>query len=630
MKNHPTSEAESREKIRTFIHADSNTACAELAAEVADLIRTRQKENKSAVLGLATGSTPVPFYKELIRLHQEENLSFANVVTFNLDEYYGLSPEHRESYHRFMRDQLFDHIDIPDENVHIPTGTVPADEVFGSCRQYEEAIEMAGGIDIQVLGIGRTGHIGFNEPGSTRDSRTRRITLDPVTRQDAAGDFLGEENVPRFAITMGVGTILSARRVVLMAWGENKAAVLARTVEGPVTDSVPASFLQEHADATFLIDEAASKELTRIKTPWLVGAVEWEPLRTRGAVIWLAGTLKEPILKLVDRGYNENGMSELLTEQGPAYNLNIRIFNEIQHTISGWPGGKPNADDTHRPERAAPFPKRVLIFSPEPHDAIASMAGTVNRLCEQGHEVLLINQTSGSLRVPDTEAIRFCHALLETASDQETNWTGQIAYAKGIIERLQAKGFNDIDPPEVRRLKALLLRGEALDAAAVCKLPPTCIRFLDLPFYDKGRYRRFELTDADVTLVRQVLEEVKPHQVYATGNLADPSTMQSLCFRTLSQALSNLKGASWLKDCRLWMYRGKEIPVQVAEIAMAVPMSPDQANLKNHSIHQFQSITETESNAVNQNREIAAQYDRLGMAEYEAIEAFERETISDL
>lgn len=621
------SEAESREKIRTVIHSDSSAACAELAQEVASLIRARAAEGKAAVLGLATGSTPVPFYKELIRLHRDEKLSFKNVVTFNLDEYYGLKPSHRESYNRFMREQLFDHIDIPEENIHLPSGTTPPDEIFEACRQYEEAIAEAGGLDIQILGIGRTGHIGFNEPGSTRDSRTRRITLDAVTRRDAASDFLGIENVPRFAITMGVGTILAAHRIVLIAWGENKARVIAQATEGPVTDSLPASYLQAHQNVSFLIDAPASKELTRVKCPWLVQSVTWTPALSRKAVTWLSGTLRKPILKLVDREYNENGMAELLTEQGPAYNLNIGIFNIIQHTITGWPGGKPNADDAHRPERAAPFPKRVVIFSPEPHDAIVALAGTIERLCDQGHDLRLVYQTSGSLRVPDKEAIRFCRALLDNASDLGDEWTEQAEYAKTMIAKLESKGSDDVELPEVRRLKALLLRGEARNAARACGVTEDRVTFLDLPFYDKGRYRQFQLTAEDVSRVRSILEETRPHQIYATGNLADPSAIQSLCFHALRAALAELGGRNGLSDCRLWLYRGSEEPVQAHEIEMAVPMSPDQVSLKTTAINQFQSLTENETKVVDRDRHVAEQYDRFGMAEYEAIEAFERAAI---
>ena len=449
-----TPESESREKIKTLIFPDSQAACALLASEVADLIRVRNLSGQNAVLGLATGSTPVPFYRELVRLHKEEGLSFKNVITFNLDEYYGLAPDHPESYHQFMRDQLFDHIDIPDENVHLPSGTVPLEEVYASCEAYERMIEEAGGIDLQILGIGRTGHIGFNEPGSTRDSRTRLLTLDRVTRQDAAADFLGVENVPRFAITMGVGTIMDARKVVLMAWGEAKAEITARAVEDEVTDAVSASFLQEHPDARFFIDKSAAAELTRVRRPWLVGQVKWTPREARRAVSWLSGKLAKPVLKLIDEDYNENGMADLLTEQGTSYELNIRVFNDLQHTISGWPGGKPDADDTHRPVRAKPYPKRVLVFSPEPHDAILGMGATIERLVEHGHETRLLCQTSGNLRVADQEAVNFARVLNAIGGEA---WGEQVSYAKNLLGQLEAGGG---DSQEVRHLKGLILRGE--------------------------------------------------------------------------------------------------------------------------------------------------------------------------
>jgi glucosamine-6-phosphate deaminase len=486
------SAAESFEKIPTVIFDHSAAAAATLAREVRDLIETRNREGKPAVLGLATGSSPVPFYRELIRLHTDEKLSFKNVITFNLDEYYGLKPDHPESYRRFMGDQLFDQIDIPAENIHIPDGTVPGDQIFEHCRAYEDAIDAAGGIDFQILGIGRTGHIGFNEPGSSRESLTRRITLDRITRQDAAADFRGEENVPRFALTMGVGTILRAKRIVLMAWGENKAGVVAKAVEGPVSEAVSASFLQDHPDARFFIDAAASRELTRVKLPWLVGPVKWTPQETRRAVCWLSSSVKEPVLKLTDEEYNEHGLSDLLSEHGPSYELNIRIFNQLQHTISGWPGGKPDADDTFRPERAKPYPKRALVFSPEPQDAIVSIGATIDRLVEQGHEVHLVSMTSGSLRVPDSGADNFASILLEIASTSAEGWDEQTDYARHILRLLEDKGEFGEDSPALRQLKGLILRGELRDAAHLLGLGQENITFLDLPFYETGRYRRFQ------------------------------------------------------------------------------------------------------------------------------------------
>jgi len=618
------SAAESFEKIQTVIFDSSGTAAAALAREVTELIAQKNREGKPAVLGLATGSSPVPFYRELIRLHKEEGFSFKNVLTFNLDEYYGLAPEHPESYYRFMCDQLFDHLDIPRENVHLPSGLVPGDQVFEHCRQYEEKIDAAGGVDFQILGIGRTGHIGFNEPGSSRESLTRRITLDRVTRQDAAADFRGEENVPRFAITMGVGTILRAKRIVLMAWGENKAGVVSRAVEGPVTEAVSASFLQDHEQARFFIDQAAARELTRVKLPWLVGPVKWSPKETRRAVCWLSASLGKPVLKLTDEEYNEHGLSDLLSEQGPAYQLNIRIFNQLQHTISGWPGGKPNADDTFRPERAKPYPKRCLIFSPEPQDAVVNIGATLDRLVEQTHDVRVVSMTSGNLRVPDNEADKFSSILLEIASSSSEGWDEQTDYARHILRLLESKGEFGEDPPAVRELKSLILRGELRDAAHTLALSTDHVQFLDLPFYEKGRYRRFKTTADDVAAVAKVLKEFQPHQVYLTGEAADPSSVAALCFRTAIQALQDLQDEEWAATCSVWLYRGREKALEPWEIDMAVPASPMQLERKMRALSRYQSLTSLEADASKTNQHTAKQYDDLGLANYEAIESFQR------
>ncbi|HEY2574157.1 MAG TPA: glucosamine-6-phosphate deaminase [Verrucomicrobiaceae bacterium] len=621
---HRRSAAEAHEKVATVIFENSASASATLAQEVAALIAERSKSGRPAVLGLATGSTPVPFYRELIRLHREAKLSFKNVVTFNLDEYYGLKPDHPESYRRFMCDQLFDHIDIPKENIHIPDGTVSHDEIFEHCRAYEDAIDSAGGIDFQILGIGRTGHIGFNEPGSSRDSLTRRITLDRITRQDAAADFRGEENVPRFAITMGVGTILRAKKVVLMAWGENKAAVVAKAVEGPVSEAVSASFLQGHPNARFFIDTGASRELTRVKLPWLVGPVKWTPHETRRAVCWLSSLVKEPVLKLTDEEYNEHGLSDLLSEHGPSYELNIRIFNQLQHTISGWPGGKPDADDTFRPERAKPYPKRALIFSPEPQDAVVSIGATIDRLVEQGHVVHLASMARGSLRVPDSGADIFASILLEIASTSPEGWEKQTDYARHILKLLEDKGEFGEDPPLLRQLKGLIVRGELRDAAQALGLPQENITFLDLPFYESGRYRRFLTTDEDTAAVVKLLREIKPHQIYATGHAADPSSVSALCSRLVEQALVQCKQEDWASTCSLWLYHGREKALGPHEIDMAVPLSPVQLERKERALTKYHSLTTLERESPKTNEHTAREYDALGLAHYAAIESFQR------
>lgn len=614
------------EKVRTLVHPSSDSASKALAAEVAALIRERAAAGKMTVLGLATGSTPVPYYRELIRLHQEEGLSFESVTTFNLDEYYGLPRDHPESYFRFMRDQLFDHVDLDPSRIHIPDGTVPMEAVYDHCLDYERRIIEAGGLDVQILGIGRTGHIGFNEPGSSADSITRMITLDRVTRQDAAADFMGVANVPRSAITMGVGTILEAKRLVLMAWGANKASIVREAVEGKVTDQISASFLQNHGNATFLVDEAAASNLTRFRFPWLVGPVEWDAPMKKRAVVWLARKLDKPILKLVDEDYNENGAGGLLASTSEAaYEVNIDIFNRVQHTITGWPGGKPGIDDSRRPERSEPFPKRILVLSPEPADALIGMGGTLSRLREQGHEVKLVFQTSGNLRVADVAALNFARVVLEMAETSHSpEWESQTAYARSIVEAIDAKGEFGIDPDFVRKLKGLILRGEARDAASVCRLRYHDNQFLDLPFYETGRYRRFRFEAADADSVRSVLAEFQPHSVYATGDASDPSSPQAIAFRAFTEAWNGLDAADFRQQCRVWLYRGRDRPFEAHEIDMAVPMSPDQLEEKTESIRRFMSINEDDLNAPARNREIAATYDALGMAEYEAIEAFHR------
>ena len=620
---------ETFEKIRTVVVQDPDVAAREVADAIAGLIHERKPTDRPVVLGLATGSTPVPLYRELIRRHREEGLSFARVVTFNLDEYYPIEPRHPESYHRFMREQLFDHIDIPAEQIHVPPGNLPRDEIHAACGAYEHAIADAGGIDLQILGIGRTGHIGFNEPGSGTTSLTRLVTLDRLTRRDAARDFLGEHNVPRYAITMGIGSILRARQIYLLAWGRAKAEVLRQAIEEPPRETIPASFLQTHPNTRFLIDEAAASELTRRKAPWLVGFPEWTHTLTRCAVTDLSLKLGKPLLKLVDKDYQENGLAELVTEQGPAYRLNIRLFNEVQHTITGWPGGKPATDDTHRPERAEPARKRILVLSPEPGDDILAMAGTLYRLVEHGHEITIAHLTSGHLGVPDEEA-RWAAQLMREAGVISTG-----SLAQQVLDELARKSSFDPDSASLRRFKSYIRRSETRAALERCAIPPRGIRFLDLPFYERGRYRQFRTGPADVDQVVDLLREIQPHQVFTTGIAADPSSIQAMTFHVFTRALRSLAKQAWTRDCWVWLYRsdGREWPIH--EIEMAVPCSPDELDRKAQAIYQHRSqrrqapVTDGDSEeaweqAVIRNRGNAALYDRLGLAEYEAIESFVR------
>lgn len=634
--NPSSSESQQRERLKTVVHPSADAASAIVAADIAALIRQNTAANRPTVLGLATGSTPVRLYRELIRLHREEKLSFKNVITFNLDEYHDLPRTHPESYWRFMHEQLFHHLDLPAANINIPDGTVPRAEVFAWCRAYEEKIRAAGGLDLQVLGIGRTGHIGFNEPGSGRDSRTRLVTLDALTRRDAARDFLGEANVPRHAITMGVGTILDAKRIVLLAWGEAKARVVANAVEQAPSDALPASFLQGHPAVTFQVDQAAAGELTRVCHPWLVGTVTWTPAVARRAVVWLSQQVKKPVLKLLDEDYSEHGMADLLTEQGPAYGLNIRIFNELQHTITGWPGGKPGADDTHRPERAAPHPKRVVVLSPEPSDDVLGMGGTLRRLVDQGHEVTVAYQTSGNLGVPDEEATMAAELVLELDRASAASDNAGAKFARDVRRQLGAKRAFDGDTPEIRQLKGILRRGEARSSLQACGVDAARARFLDLPFYERGRYRQFQIGEADVAALITLLRDVKPHQIFATGRSADPSSVPAVCFEILRRALTQTAGDAWRADCRLWLYRGPDRDWAPAEIEMAVPFSPRELTQKIQAIYHHKSqrsqspvfaagLHEAWQQAEHHNRTIALSYDALGLAEYEAIEAFERD-----
>ncbi len=632
---YPDAEARLRyyEKIPTEIFDVSNSASKHVANEIADLIRQRNKNDKQTVLGLATGSTPTKVYDELIRLHKEEGLSFKNVVTFNLDEYYPMQPDSLQSYVRFMKEHLFDDIDIPLEQVHIPDGTVDEDQITEYCKQYEQKIRDVGGIDIQLLGIGRTGHIGFNEPGSRPDSRTRLITLDRITRKDAASDFFGEEHVPRRAITMGVGTILDAQRVIMMAWGEGKAPVIQEAVEGPIRESVPATYLQNHNDATVILDEASAAELTRRKTPWLLASCDWDDNLIRKGVVWLCQKVEKPVLKLTDEDYNEHGMGDLLTQFGPAYDINIKVFNQLQHTITGWPGGKPNADDTKRPERAKPFPKRVVVFSPHPDDDVISMGGTLIRLVEHGHDVRVAYQTSGNIAVFDDDVVRFVDFVSDYNSLFDMEQEEAEEMLTDIKKFLQEKTPGQVDSEDIKQIKGLIRRNETKAAARYCGLPEEQLHFLDMPFYETGRVKKKPLSQADVDIVIDLLREVKPHQVYAAGDLSDPHGTHRVCLKAIFKALEACKNDDWIKDCYVWLYRGAWQEWDINQIEMAVPLSPQELAKKRKAIFKHQSQKDRPlfpgpdprefwQRSEERNRNTARLYDKLGFAEYEAIEAF--------
>jgi glucosamine-6-phosphate deaminase len=623
------------EKIITHVFDSAKEATKEVAQRIAQLIKSKATKGEMCVLGLATGSTPTSLYSELIRLHQEEGLSFKNVVSFNLDEYFPMQPDALQSYVRFMREHLFDSIDIDFENINIPDGTAAKENVAEFCKKYEEKIRSYGGLDLQILGIGRTGHIGFNEPGSGLKSRTRMITLDHMTITDAASDFFGEEYVPRKAITMGVGTIMEAKEIILMAWGEGKSHVIRKTVEGEISDHVPATYLQNHPNTTFYLDAAAAAELTRYKTPWLVRECDWnDDFLIKRAVIWLSQKEKKPILKLTNSDYSENGMSDLVTEYDNAYGVNLKVFSKLRHTISGWPGGKPDNSNANRPETNPQFPKRVIIFSPHPDDDVISMGGTFIRLADQGHEVHVAYQTSGNIAVFDDDVVRFVDFVNDFHADFGLDRGVTQMMFEGIQNRLKDKKAGEVDAPEIQKLKGLIRRGEA---KAGCRYVSEEVipHFLDMPFYETGTVKKKPLSTADIEIIKKLLTEVQPHQIYAAGDLSDPHGTHRVCLDAIFQAVHELKHNAWMQECSVWLYRGAWHEWEIENIDMAVPISPDELLRKRRAIFKHQSqkdrplfpgsdSREFWQRAEERNRGTAKVYDQLGLPEYEAIEAFKK------
>ncbi|MDR0714126.1 MAG: glucosamine-6-phosphate deaminase [Bacteroidales bacterium] len=621
------------EKIPTEVYANADDATVEVAQDIVEAIKKKALRGEPFVLGLATGSTTSLLYTELVRLHKEENVSFGNVHTFNIDEYYPIQPDALQSHYYYMRKHLFEHLDIPKENINFPDGTLPQEQVTGFCAAFDRKITALGGIDWLILGIGRTGHIGFNEPGSMVNSPTRLISLDTITRVDAAADFFSEEFVPRRAITMGLGTILAAKKIVLLAWGEGKSHIIRDAVEGPVTDSVPTSYLQHHANTKVVVDLAAASELTRIKTPWLVGVCNWNDRLIRKATVWLCQKTDKPILKLTDRDYNDNGMSDLTARFGPASTINIQVFNDLQHTISGWPGGKPNADDSTRPERALPYPKRVVIFSPHPDDDVISMGGTFARLVQQQHDVHVAYQTSGNIAIFDDDVIRFLDFGNQFSKIFELGGIDTQNLYKKLAKALDNKKPGEPDIPEVRQLKSAIRRSEAMAAVRYIGVPEDHVHFLNLPFYETGTVQKSELSETDIKIIINLLQKVKPHQIYAAGDLSDPHGTHRVCINAILAALHELWNEEWLKDCRLWMYRGAWQEWDLDQVDMAVPLSPEEVLIKRKTIYKHTSQNngpvfpgsdsrEFWQRAEERNHATAVLYDKLGMAEYQAIEVF--------
>ena len=617
------------EKLHTVTFENSNEASILIAREICDLIKSKQEKKKNCVIGFATGSSPTKVYQEIIRIHKEESLSFYNVIAFNLDEYYPIEKDDNNSYHHFMNENLFDHIDIPKENINIPSGEISEKEIKKFCSSYEKKIDKNGGIDIQLLGIGRTGHIGFNEPGSHFNSITRLITLDHTTRFDASKSFNGIENVPSKALTMGIRTIFNSKRIIMMAWGIQKSHIVKKSVENNITSLIPTTYLQNHKNTTLVLDKECSSELTRFKTPWLVGPCDWSDVMKRKAIVWLCEITEKSILKLTDEDYNKNGLSDLLALEGSSYELNIKMFNHFQNTISGWPGGKPDSDDSTRPERKNPNPKRVIIFSPHPDDDVISMGGTFDRLVSQGHEVHIAYQASGNVAVSDHDALKFIEVSSDMFADDSNS------KIKSLIKELKNKKPDKIDSPEVRQLKGFIRKREAIAATRYIGIPDSNTHFMNLPFYETGRIKKNPPSKKDVLMTASLINKIKPHQIYAAGDLEDPHGTHKVCLDIVFEALESLKGEKFIKDCWLWLYRGAWLEWDIHEIDMAVPMSPAQVLRKRKAIFfhqtqkdgvmfQGQDLREFWVRAEERNNETAEKYKKMGLAEYAAIESFKR------
>ena len=623
------------EKVPTAIYESMEEGSFVVAKEIAAQIRKKQEAGQKFVLALPGGRSPESVYKELVRMHKEEQLSFRHVIVFVEYEFYPLSSSTSGVVNR-LKAELFDQVDILPENIYYPDGRMPKDAILEFCAQYEEKIQQVGGIDCMLLGIGSNSNIMFNSAGTLQSSRTRMVLLEGASRKEAAATFASTDNVPAGIITMGISTMLKARSVILMAWGDEKAAIMKETIEGKISDGTPSTYLQIHQNAKAIVDLSAAYSLTRISHPWLVTSCEWDNKLIRRAIVWLCQKTGKPILKLTNKDYSENGLGELLALYGSAYNVNIKIFNDIQHTITGWPGGKPNADDTDRPERATPYPKRVLIFSPHPDDDVISMGGTFRRLCDQHHDVHVAYQTSGNIAVGDEEVVRYCEYLRDVCSKYSPSDTTIKDKADEIIRYLRyEKVENDAaERPDVLFMKGTIRREEARHACRYTGIKDDShIHFLDLPFYETGLVKKNPISEADKDIIKNLLEELKPDQIFVAGDLADPHGTHKVCLDAILAAVDEIKDEDWLKACRIWMYRGAWAEWEMDHIEMAVPISPEELRHKRNAILKHQSQAESApylgdderlfwQRAEDRNRATADLYRQLGLASYEAMEAF--------
>lgn len=619
------------EKVDTKVYASEYDGVQYVADTIVGMIRRHEQERTSTeiyedyapfVLGLTTGRTPLGLYRELVKRYKAGEVSFADVEVYSLDEFYPIDRSEQQSRNYRIHEEFLSHIDIQPENIHIPDGTVPESQISAYCNSFDKSVRK---IDLMIIGVGEQGQIGFNEAGSYIKSRTRLVQLSHESRKVQSGAFFGLENTPKMAITMGIDTVMRADRIILMAWGEEKADVVRKIVEGSVTESIPASYLQLHSSVEVVIDENAAHLLTRVQTPWLVGPCEWTPKFIRKAVVWLCGVVDKPILKLTYADYIENSLGGLLEKAGAYDKINIDVFNDLQHTITGWPGGKPNADDTFRPAPSLPYPKRVLVFSPHPDDDVISMGGTLIRLFEHGHDVHVAYQTSGDVAVHDDVVLQ----NIDTA--RELGYGDRFDEVRHIIE---TKRRGEPEPRALLDIKAAIRRAEARAAVRTFGLEPdTNVHFLNMPFYETGGIKKKQLSDADIALVVDVLRKVKPCQIYAAGDLADPHGTHRTCMEAVLAALEKVRDDDWFADCHLWLYRGAWMEWDIDMVDMAVPLSPDEMLKKRYAIYRHLSqkdivpfpgsdSREFWQRAEERTQNTARLYDRLGMAEYQAIEVF--------
>lgn len=614
------------ERINTNVFDTENDGVKYVAKKIVAAIKAKEAAGERFVLGITSGSSPLGVFSELVEMFRAGEASFRNVVVFSLDEFYGISKEAQQSRNFRIHEEFLEYVNVRPENIFIPDSSVPVEKVSQYCRDYEAKIAEMGGIDLMLLGVGSKGQIGFNEAGSYSNSKTRMVALSNASIQEEASAFASADEVPTKAITMGIGTILSSKEIILVAWGEDKAQVVGRVIEGNIDQMCPATYLQEHDNIEVVVDAEAAEELTRVKAPWLVGTCDWSPKFIRKAVIWLAMKTQKPILKLTDKDYIDNSLGQLLEEQGPFDAINIKVFNDLQHTISGWPGGKPNADDSTRPERATPYPKRVVIFSPHPDDDVISMGGTFMRLTDQGHDVHVAYQVSGNVAVHDDVIKQFISTAREMGLG---DWVDEV---NRIIGQ-KRKGMPE--PRALLNLKGAMRRGEALGACSVFGVKEENIHFLNLPFYESGGIKKNPMGQADIEIIVNLLREIKPHQIFAAGDLADPHGTHRVCIEAILGAVEQVKDDEWFKDCRMWLYRGAWMEWGLDMVDMAVPLSPDEVIKKRHAIYRHLSQKdlvpfpgedprEFWQRAEERTQNTAMLYDKLGMAEYQAMEVFVR------